>query len=30
MIRQMQQLDPDQFPNHPELVEQIISRLVAA
>jgi hypothetical protein len=29
MLRQMQQLDPYQFPNHPELVDQIISRLVS-
>ena len=28
MLRQMQQLDPYQFPNHPELVDQIISKLV--
>jgi hypothetical protein len=28
MMRQMQQMDPSQFPNHPELVEQIISKLV--
>jgi hypothetical protein len=28
MMRQMQQMDPYQFPNHPELVDQIISKLV--
>jgi hypothetical protein len=29
LIRQMQQMDPYQFPNHPELVDQIVSRLVS-
>ena len=29
LVRQMQQLDPYLFPNHPELVDQILSRLVS-
>jgi hypothetical protein len=29
LVKQMQGLDPYQFQNHPELVDQIISRLVS-